>query len=74
MLPSARLPMPGLLLMLGLVFAYNAYDDWTRTADDPEETPEEYAARQLKVLPDDVEQVMPDGRVLLKDGSIRRLG
>ena len=72
-MPSSNLPMPGLLFLLTLVIAHHAYEDWTRVDEEPEETPEEKAARALKVPDDDIERLMPDGRVLLKDGSIRKL-
>lgn len=69
-MPGSRTPLPGLLFLLGLVFAYNAYVDLTRApdADAADETVEELAARRLKVLEDEISQVLPDGRVLLKDG------
>ena len=75
-MPSSKLPMPGLILLLTLSIAYSAYDDWTTAPEVPQETPEEHAARLLKVLPDDIARVMQDGdgrRVLLNDGSIRKL-
>ena len=65
--------MPGLLMLLGMVFAYNAYVDMTTVPEAPAETPEEKAARQLKVVPADIEMLMADGRVLLKDGSIHKV-
>ena len=72
-MPSSKLPMPGLLMLLGIVAAVNAYDDLFKKPEDVQETPEDYAARILKVLPDDIAQIRDDGIVVLKNGSIRRL-
>ena len=74
-MPGAGTPLPGLLFLLSLVTAYHLYTDMTAVPEEEieEETPVHRASRLLKVLPDDIETVMPDGRVLLKDGSIRKL-
>ena len=75
-MPSSKMPMPGLVLLLTIAIAFSAYDDWTRKPEVSQETPEEHAARLLKLPPDDIARVMQDGdgrRVLLKDGSIRKL-
>ena len=72
-MPGSSASLPGLVFLLGLVFAYNAYRDYTEVPEEPEETSEERVARQLKVLPDEIQRVLPDGRVLLVDGSIRTL-
>ena len=65
--------MPGLALLLGVVVAVNAIDDLTKKPEAEQETPEDYAARVLKVLPDDIKEVRSDGIVVFKDGRIRRL-
>ena len=73
-MPGSSASLPGLLLLLGLVFCANAYSDLTsRPEEPPPETPEERAARLLKVLPDEITRVMPDGSVLLTDGSLRKI-
>lgn len=72
-MPGSAMGLPGLVFLLGLVFAVRVYEDFTAAPPAPAETPEEKVARQLKVVPDDIEMIMADGRVLLKDGSIRKL-
>ena len=72
-MPSSKASLPGLVFLLSLWLLHNAYDDWTRIQEENKETIEERAARVLKVLEDEITQVMPDGTVLLKDGSIRKL-
>ena len=73
-MPGQSLGLPALVFLLGIVFAVNAWDDLTSKPEEATpETPEEHAARKLKMLPDEVDRVMADGRVLLRDGSIRKL-
>lgn len=74
-MPSSKMSLPGLIFLLTLVLAYNAYDDYTALPpSEVVETAEERAASQLNVPADAVAKLMPDGRVLLKDGSIRKPG
>ena len=72
MLTSSR-PLSGLVFILALVFAYSAYYDLSTESPigEGKETAEEFAARILEVPVHEVERLLPDGRVLMKDGSIR---
>ena len=71
-MPGSQTPLPGLLLLLGLIFAYKAFADLTAPPEsEAPETTEERAARLLKVMPDEIARVLPDGRVVLTDGSLR---
>ena len=51
-----------LVTILGLVMGYNAYQDSTAHPDELDRTPREDGERQVRQL--------PDGRILMSDGSI----
>ena len=70
-MPGQGASLPGLLLLLGLVWGFNAFSDWYDPRPETLETLEEEAARQMQVQPFEVAKVMDDGRVLMRDGSIR---
>ena len=75
LLTSSR-SLSGLVLLLGLVFAYSAYCDLSAPESpigvgEGKETAQEFAARILRVPVHEVDSLLPDGRVLMKDGSIR---
>ena len=55
-----------MVTLLALVFAYNACSDYS-DAKMPPADPDALSER------DDVAKVLADGRVLMRDGSIRRL-
>ena len=72
-MPGSSASLPGLLLILSLVVGYNAFCDYYAppSVELQEETDEERVARLLRVESFEVARVMSDGRVLMRDGSIR---
>ena len=75
LLTSSR-SLSGLVMLLGLVFAYSAYCDLSAPESpvrvgEGKETAQELAARIMQVPVHEVDSLLPDGRVLMKDGSIR---
>ena len=68
---SSSRPLTGLVFILGLCFAYSAWYDLSSSPLEGNEDSREFAARILNVPVQDIERLLPDGRVLMKDGSIR---